>query len=166
MIKHILLLAKRDFLQRGRSKGFLVMVGLSVVLILAIGPLIQTFADDDQALGIGLAGAITPELEAAIESIAAASEQAIELERVENVESGEEGLERGDLAVLVVDGAELVWADEPRGDVGGRRRVCSLPSLRRSGVSSPKTPIVSGESSPATSRSSFSTSRSWCSDSS
>ena len=43
MIKHIMLLAKRDFLQRGRSKGFLVMVGLSVVAILAIGPIIQPF---------------------------------------------------------------------------------------------------------------------------
>lgn len=118
MIKHILLLAKRDFLQRGRSKGFLVMLGLSVVLILAIGPLLQTFADDEEAIVIGLTGTPVPGLEPAMEGVAAASERSIDLRTVDDVATGEELLNDGELAVLVVDGIELVWADEPLGSAG------------------------------------------------
>jgi ABC-2 type transport system permease protein len=118
MIKHILLLAKRDFLQRGRSKGFLVMVGLSVIAILAVGPIIQTFDDGEEAIAIGLTGSMPADLEPAIRGVAAASERLIEIETVEDVAAGENLLQEGDLAVLIVDGDQLVWADEPRGDAG------------------------------------------------
>lgn len=118
MIKHILLLAKRDFLQRGRSKGFLVMVGLSVIAILAVGPIIQTFDDGEEAIAIGLTGSMSADLEPAIRGVAAASERLIEIETVEDVAAGENLLQDGDLAVLIVDGDQLVWADEPRGDAG------------------------------------------------
>ncbi|MDH3250759.1 MAG: ABC transporter permease [Acidimicrobiia bacterium] len=118
MIKHILLLAKRDFLQRGRSKGFLVMVGLSVIAILAVGPIIQTFDDGEVAIAIGLTGSMPADLEPAIRGVAAASERLIEIETVEDVAAGEDLLQEGDLAVLIVDGDQLVWADEPRGDAG------------------------------------------------
>lgn len=118
MIKHILLLAKRDFLQRGRSKGFLVMVGLSVIAILAVGPIIQTFDDGEEAIAIGLTGSMSADLEPAIRGVAAASERLIEIETVEDVAAGENLLQEGDLAVLIVDGDQLVWADEPRGDAG------------------------------------------------
>jgi ABC-2 type transport system permease protein len=118
MIKHILLLAKRDFLQRGRSKGFLVMVGLSVLAILAIGPIIQTFDNGEEAIEIGLTGSTPAELEPAIQAVAAASERLIEIDIVDDVAEGERLLQDGGLAVLVVDGDELVWADEPRGDAG------------------------------------------------
>jgi ABC-2 type transport system permease protein len=118
MIRHILLLAKRDFLQRGRSKGFLVMVGLSVVAILAIGPILQTFDDGEEAIDIGITGSTPAELAPAIRAVAAASERLIEIETVDDVATGERLLQDGALAVLVVDGDELVWADEPRGDAG------------------------------------------------
>ncbi len=118
MIKHVLLLAKRDFLQRGRSKGFLVMVGLSVVAILAVGPLIQTFDDGESAVAIGLTGEIAPELEPAIRAVAMADERLIEIRILADVDEGESLLQDGELAVLVVDGEELVWADEPRNDAG------------------------------------------------
>ncbi len=116
MIKHILLLAKRDFLQRGRSRGFLVMLGLTVVAILAVGPIIQLFDDGDEAVVIGLteSGAA---LEPALAQVAAAMDATIEVRAVDDVEEGEELLESGELEVLV-DGNEVVWADEPRSVAG------------------------------------------------
>lgn len=119
MIKHILLLAKRDFLQRGRSKGFLVMVGLSVIAILAVGPIIQTFdSGEEEAIAVGLTGATPAELEPAIRAVADSSERLVDIQMVGDVTEGEQLLQEGDLAVLVVDGNELVWADEPRSDAG------------------------------------------------
>ncbi len=154
MIKHILLLAKRDFLQRGRSKGFLVMVGLSVIAILAIGPIIQTFDDGEEAIDIGLTGSTPVELEPAIRSVAAASERLIEIEIVDDVAAGEEMLQDGGLAVLVVDGNELVWADEPRGDAGSVVRPAiaaverqaaidelGLSATEAQGLLAPETPV-------------------------
>jgi ABC-2 type transport system permease protein len=117
MISHILLLAKRDFLQRGRSKGFLIMVGLTVVAILAVGPVIQAFDNGEEAISIGITEASPTELEPALLQVAEALERSIDIEKVADVGEGEALLEDGTLAVLV-DGNEIVWADEPRGDAG------------------------------------------------
>lgn len=117
MISHILLLAKRDFLQRGRSKGFLVMVGLSVVAILAVGPIIQAFNDGEDAIVIGITASSAPELHPAISQVASALERSVDVRDVADVDEGESLLQDGTLAVLV-DGSEIVWADEPRTDAG------------------------------------------------
>lgn len=117
MISHILLLAKRDFLQRGRSKGYLVMVGLSVVAILAVGPIIRIFDDGEGAVEIGMTRASPAGLEASMLQVAAAIEQTVDVTVVADVDEGEALLQEGEIAVLV-DGTEIVWADEPRGDAG------------------------------------------------
>jgi len=70
------------------------------------------------AIAIGLTGSMPADLEPAIRGVAAASERLIEIETVEDVAAGEDLLQEGDLAVLIVDGDQLVWADEPRGDAG------------------------------------------------
>ena len=115
MIEHIWLLTKRDFLQRARSKAFLVMMALTVGLIVAIGPLITVFNDPPEPIGIGLVGAATPGIEPALESVAEAFEREVAIERLETIDAGEEALEAGDLDVLIVDGEELVWLGEPGG---------------------------------------------------
>ncbi|HEY5652306.1 MAG TPA: ABC transporter permease [Acidimicrobiia bacterium] len=117
MISHILLLAKRDFLQRGRSKGFLVMVGLSVLAILAVGPVIQAFDDGEDAVVIGITESSAPALEPAIVQVAAALERSVEVRDVADTEEGESLLQADTIAVLV-DGTEIVWAGEPRSDAG------------------------------------------------
>jgi ABC-2 type transport system permease protein len=117
MISHILLLAKRDFLQRGKSKGFLVMVGLTVVAILAVGPIIQAFDDGEEAISIGVTDATPAELEPALLQVAEASERSIDIMNVADVAEGEALLDDGTLAVLV-DGNEIVWAGDPRSDAG------------------------------------------------
>lgn len=117
MIKHILLLAKRDFLQRGRSRGFLVMLALTVIAILAVGPIIQLFNDGEEAIEIGVTQATAAELQPALQQVAGALEQSIDIKTVTDVNEGETMLEDGDIAVLV-DGTEVVWADEPRSDAG------------------------------------------------
>ena len=60
----VALLAKREFLERIRSKPFIVTMSLLVVAILAIGPIVSRFSGgDDAATAIGLAGEELPGIE-------------------------------------------------------------------------------------------------------
>ena len=118
MTNHILLLAKRDFLQRARSKGFLIMMGITVVLILAIGPLASAFAPEQEATVVGLVGSTPDGLEAALVSTADVYDREIETQEFAEIEEAEEALTDGDADVVLVDGAELVWQDQPSSTTG------------------------------------------------
>lgn len=137
MTNHILLLAKRDFLQRARSKGFLIMMGITVVLILAIGPLASAFAPEQEATVVGLVGSTPDGLEAALVSTADVYDREIETQEFAEIEEAEEALTDGDADVLLVDGAELVWQDQPsstteaivQGAVDGLARQAAIDEL-------------------------------------
>ena len=51
-----MLLAKREFLTRAKSKVFLVATGVIALFIVAIGPVVSFFADDPEPIRIGIVG--------------------------------------------------------------------------------------------------------------
>lgn len=113
MTNHIWLLAKRDFLQRARSKGFLVMMGLTVVLIIAIGPIASAIAPEDKPIGIGLLGSEPDGIEAALDTTADAYGQEVETRTFEDRDRAEAALTDGDVAVVLIDGDTLLWKGDP-----------------------------------------------------
>lgn len=113
MTNHIWLLAKRDFLQRARSRGFLVMMGLTVVLIIAIGPIASAIAPEDEPIAIGLLGEEPDGIDAALAATAEAYGQEVETRSFDDREAAEAALTDGDVAVVLIDGERLLWQGDP-----------------------------------------------------
>ena len=113
MRHHIFLLARRDFLQRARSRGFLITMGITVALILAIGPVVSAFAPEPEATTIGVVGTTPDGFGGALEAVADTYEREVELREVDDVSTAEALLEGGEVDVALVDGSELVSRTEP-----------------------------------------------------
>lgn len=113
MIQHIWLLAKRDFLQRARSKAFLVMMGLTVAAIMAIGPVVNLIDDPPDAIKIGISGSEPTGIDEALGAVAESLEREIDIARLDSLEEAESALFDEEIDVLIVDGTELVWLGEP-----------------------------------------------------
>lgn len=107
-----LLLARREFLQRARSKAFLVTMGLIVGLILLAGPLLSLLQDDPDVVGIGLVGTQPENIEALITQRAALVDMEVTLTRYEDFAEAEAALADGRVRVVVVEGSELVWYED------------------------------------------------------
>lgn len=122
--------ARRDLVQRARSKAFLFTNLLTVVIILGIAPLIALEAGDPDPTPVGVVGEVAPEFEQALAAGAAGVDLEIDVRSVATVDEGEDALLAGDLAVVVAPG-ELIWAEEE----GPRTRaavVSALASMERS----------------------------------
>lgn len=109
MIRQILLLARRDLLQRARSRSFLVTVVLSVALVLAVGPLVSVWMGPTKPTVIGVTGRAAPDVTRALTGSAAVSAVPITVRTFDDVAAGETALREGEAALLVVDTGELVW---------------------------------------------------------
>jgi ABC-2 type transport system permease protein len=115
----IYLVAKREIIERGRSRAFLISLALTVVF-LAAGIFLPTFFDGDEADQLGVAGEAPVGFE---ETLAATSGQAgieIDVVVVTDVRAGEEQVENEELDGLLIvpsDGgsAELVVKEEETG---------------------------------------------------
>ncbi len=106
----VALLAKREFLERVRSKPFIITMTLLAVAILAIGPVINLLSGgDDEATTIGLAGVELPGIEQELHVQAALFEMEIEIDRFPTRDEAETALTDGDVAVVLVDGTEIVF---------------------------------------------------------
>lgn len=104
-------LSRRDFLQRARSKAFLVMMLLTVGLIFTVGPLIALLTDDPDPAGIGIVGSPPAGIEDALAQSAAALDIEIDTSVIGTRAEGETALRESQIDVLVVDGSELVWRE-------------------------------------------------------
>ncbi|MCL1692377.1 MAG: ABC transporter permease [Actinomycetia bacterium] len=117
----VALLAKREFLERVRSKPFIVTMSLLVVAILAIGPVVSRFSGgDEQATSIGLAGDEVAGIEQELEAQAALFEMEIDVERLSSRSDAETALIEGEVAVVLVDRTEIVF------HTGGSSRLTAL----------------------------------------
>ena len=114
----MLLVAWRDFSQRARSKAFLVSMFTIVVLVAGLGPLLALEARAPEPYTVGVVGAVPDDLQPALDSAAGAFDRTVETVNFDSVDSGETALRNGDADVLLVDGAELVWKEEPRLQLG------------------------------------------------
>lgn len=107
----VLQVAKRDFLQRARSKAFLIMTALTVGLVLVMAPLLGQVLSGVDDVTIGLAG----EAPAGFADLVVAQSELVGLTPTTRVfdtrEAAEDAVLADEVDVLVVDGNELVWRE-------------------------------------------------------
>jgi ABC-2 type transport system permease protein len=106
------LLAKREFVERGRSKPFIITMAILAAAILAIGPVTNVVSGGEpSATSVGVAGVVLPGIE---EELMVQGELfGVEIEVVEYVspEEVEDAHEAGDAEAVLVDGTEVVFYD-------------------------------------------------------
>ena len=107
-----MLLAKREFVTRAKSKVFLVATGVIALVIMAIGPAASLFADDPEPIRIGIVGTEPAGIEEGLTARAALSEQQIEITRYDSVAAAEADLEDGTVDALLVDGTSIVFNED------------------------------------------------------
>ncbi|MEE8376494.1 MAG: ABC transporter permease [Acidimicrobiia bacterium] len=107
-----MLLAKREFVTRAKSKVFLVATGVIALVIIAIGPAVSLFADDPEPIRIGIVGTEPAGIEEGLTARAALSEQQIEITRYDSLAAAEADLEQGTVDALLVDGTSIVFNEK------------------------------------------------------
>jgi ABC-2 type transport system permease protein len=112
-LRHILLVASRDFMQRARSRAFLVSMLIIVGLVAAVGPLMAIEMRTPDPYEVGAVGSQPAGLSEALAAAAGAFDREVDLTAFETLTEGEDAVAAGDAAVLIVDGQELVWDEEP-----------------------------------------------------
>ncbi|MDH3517568.1 MAG: ABC transporter permease [Acidimicrobiia bacterium] len=117
-LRQMSLIAYRDFIQRARSRAFLISMLVIVAMVAAVGLLLASEAGEPDPYTIGTVGAVPDGFGPGIEDAAAAFDREAELEGFDDLGSAEESLKKGDVDVLVVDGRELVWNDEVSSQLG------------------------------------------------
>ncbi len=110
-MRSIFAVATRDFLQRARSKAFLITTAVVVLVLVGGGFLIATFAGDQPAVGVGHVGTPPAALSALLDASAEHFELDYELREFESREASEAALVDGDIAVAI-DGRTVVWQQE------------------------------------------------------
>ena len=108
--RQVALLAKRDFTERATSKPFLITMSLLVVAILAVGPIVNlVLGDEAEATKVGLQGTEPPGIEQEMQAQAQILEMEIEIVRYADRDAADTALTDGDVAVVLVDGATIVF---------------------------------------------------------
>ena len=105
-------LARRDFVQRARSRAFLITTLVSVGLVVAIGPLIAFASRDPDPSVIGIAGTAPIGMESALHDQAELLDIEVMVQLFPSLIAAETALALGDADVVVVDGSEIVWRSE------------------------------------------------------
>jgi ABC-2 type transport system permease protein len=108
-LRQVYELAKRDFVQRAKSRAFLITMLVTVGLVLAIGPLIALASNDPDPSVVGIVGSGPEGIHAAVVESAdmLGVEVVTEIYPSEAAAMAELGDGRAD--VLVIDGEYLVW---------------------------------------------------------
>jgi ABC-2 type transport system permease protein len=106
-------IARRDFVQRAKSRVFLISTVTIVMLVLLAGPLLARATADDPPQEIGVVGDLGAAFETAAHVAAAEFDLEVRFTPFASVEDGEAALSRGDVRVVVTDNRELVWPEAP-----------------------------------------------------
>lgn len=110
--RQILQVAYRDFIQRAKSRVFLVGMLLIVFMVAAVGPLFALEARAPDPYAVATVGSVPVGFGAGLEQAAAVFDREAKLESFPDLAAAEEALAEGEADVVVVDGAELVWNEE------------------------------------------------------
>lgn len=120
--QQVYLVARRDFLQRARSRAFLATMIVIVGLILVGGPLLSNLAEGENSRTVGLVAAVPDDTAPTLEASGQTVDLEISTQSFETVEQGEAALTNGDVdALLVADPGpaaasprlSIVWNEEP-----------------------------------------------------
>ncbi|MDH3295312.1 MAG: ABC transporter permease [Acidimicrobiia bacterium] len=112
-VRQIWEIARRDFLQRAKSRVFLISTVAIVFLVLSVGPLLASATSDDPPQEVGVVGDSREGFEEAARAAAAGFDLEVRFTRLASIEAGEAALENGDVRVVLTADQELVWREEP-----------------------------------------------------
>lgn len=104
-------LTRRDFLERGKSRGFQVTLLLTVVIFVAMIPIFALAFKEPAPVRIGITEAVPDGTEAVLRQLALAADITVEVEPFGEMEEAEAALEDGAVEV-VYTGTEVVWFEE------------------------------------------------------
>ncbi len=108
------LLAKREFVQRGRSKPFIITMSIIAVAIIAVGPVINALSGaEPEATTIGLTGFELPGIADELEIQGQLFGIEIEVVRYRSLVEAEAALEGGDADAVLADGNQVTFYDDP-----------------------------------------------------
>jgi ABC-2 type transport system permease protein len=102
---------KRDFLQRARSKAFLILTAVTVLLVLGIAPFLGQLIADAERETVGVVGDLPVDLMAAIQDNAEALGLTVDVEDFTDMAAAERSLRDGDVTAVITADDELVWLD-------------------------------------------------------
>ncbi len=107
------LLAKREFVERGRSKPFIVTMSIIAIAIIATGPIINTLANREvEATTIGLTGVELTAIDAELETQGLLFGIEIDVVRYPSMDDAASALESGDAAAVLADGDQVIFYEE------------------------------------------------------
>ena len=110
-MRPIFAVARRDFLQRARSKALLITTAVIVLVLLGGGLLMAAGVEDQPAIGIGHVGTPPAALPAVLDAVAEYLDLDYDLNEFESREAAEAALIGGDIAVAI-DGRTVLWEQE------------------------------------------------------
>lgn len=111
-LRQVFEVARRDFLQRARSKAFLVLTLLVVGAIFALVPILASEIQDPPPSTIGVAGEVPTGFADRLAVIAESMGFETEVRVFDSVDAGEEAVDAGDVDALLVDGSTLEFATQ------------------------------------------------------
>ena len=117
-MRAIYLVARREILERGRSRAFLISLALTVVF-LAAGIFLPTILGGDEADKLGIVGEPPASFEPAVQAVATQADITVETQPVPDVATGEAALTDGSLDAMVVfpeDGSTPEFVVKERGN--------------------------------------------------
>lgn len=134
--RQVLELARRDFVQRAKSRAFLFSMVLIIALVLIIGPLLSYAMREPGPSTVGLVGNFPSGTDTAISNQADQFDVKVELTHYDTMALGQAAIEDGSADVLVTSDGELVWKNDsqPR-----------LAAVVMSGVSNAKRAAVADQ---------------------
>jgi ABC-2 type transport system permease protein len=104
------LLSKREFVERGRSRPFLVVMAIMTVAIIAIGPVVNALSGGEPAATtVGLLGMELPGIEDELTTQGDLFEIDIDVVRYASKDAAENALQAGDADVVLADGNEVLF---------------------------------------------------------
>lgn len=118
-LRQVRLIAWRDFLERARSRAFLVSMLVIVAIVAGLGPLIAQETKTPEPYQVGVVGEAPGGLQQALEASATVFEREVTLRPYASLDDGEAALDSGDADVLIVDGSQLVWDKAPNPQLAG-----------------------------------------------
>jgi len=104
--------ARREFVQRARSRAFQITMLLTLGIIVAMGPILLLIQDESPPVRVGIVGEQPEGFRAAVEAQAEALGTDVEVSSFGSIAGAESALVNGAVDVLLVDGTELVWQEE------------------------------------------------------
>lgn len=110
--RSVWLVARREILERGRSRGFILSVFLTTALVIGSIIVPTVLFGGDNVTRIGLVDPAPTGLPAAIEATASVARHEIELVSVADRAAAQAALERDDIAIAVVVPADLSGSGE------------------------------------------------------